>query len=96
MKIHYVPNIDPAHLHDVLALCKGRQTRFIIASKTFTTSETLANLEMSRAFLATHDVAADQAMGAVTADPAAAKLCGFSPVLTLELGWAICALCDRA
>ncbi|MEM7072667.1 MAG: glucose-6-phosphate isomerase [Pseudomonadota bacterium] len=78
VKIHYVSNIDPAHLHDTLALCKGRQTRFIIASKTFTTSETLANLEMSRAFLAIHDVAADRAMVAVTADPAAAKLCGFS------------------
>ena len=39
-RIHYVSNVDPAHLHDVLADCVPAGTRVIVTSKTFTTAET--------------------------------------------------------
>ena len=41
--VHYIGNVDPHALYDILAQCNPRSTLFIITSKTFTTSETLVN-----------------------------------------------------
>ena len=49
---HFVSNVDPADLTDVLATVDPETTLFIIASKTFTTQETMANAHSARSWLA--------------------------------------------
>jgi len=58
-RMHFVSNIDPAALARVLTSLNPTTTLFIVASKTFTTLETLANAESARAWAggATHFVA---------------------------------------
>ncbi|MEI9416976.1 glucose-6-phosphate isomerase [Mesorhizobium sp. Cs1321R2N1] len=45
---HYVSNIDGAHIHDTLKGLSAETTLFIIASKTFTTVETMTNAQTAR------------------------------------------------
>ena len=47
-RVHFVSNVDRAHLDAVLAGCDPATTRFIIASKTFTTAETMRNAEAAK------------------------------------------------
>ncbi|RWO94264.1 MAG: glucose-6-phosphate isomerase [Mesorhizobium sp.] len=47
-RTHYVSNIDGAHIHDTLKGLSAETTLFIIASKTFTTVETMTNAETAR------------------------------------------------
>ena len=49
----FVSNVDGVRLADVLATADPRTTLFIVASKTFTTLETLTNARTARAWLAT-------------------------------------------
>lgn len=49
---HFVSNVDPADLTEVLATVDPETTLFIIASKTFTTQETMANAHSARNWLA--------------------------------------------
>jgi glucose-6-phosphate isomerase len=42
-KVHFLSNIDGAHITQILKRLKPKSTVFIIASKTFTTLETMAN-----------------------------------------------------
>jgi glucose-6-phosphate isomerase len=42
---HFVSNVDGAHIHDVLAGLNPETTLVVIASKTFTTIETMTNAE---------------------------------------------------
>lgn len=49
--LHFVSNIDPAHISQTLAHCNPATTLFIVASKTFTTLETLANAHAARQWL---------------------------------------------
>ena len=51
-RLHYVSNVDGAHVHDTLARLDPRRTLVIVASKTFTTVETMTNAETARAWLA--------------------------------------------
>ena len=51
IKAHFVSNIDPTHLTEVLKRVDPETTLFVIASKTFTTQETLANAHAARAWL---------------------------------------------
>ena len=50
--VHFVSNVDGAHLADTLAGLDAERTLFVIASKTFTTSETMTNAASARAWLA--------------------------------------------
>ncbi len=50
-KLHFVSNIDGADLHDTLAGLNPATTMFIIASKTFTTQETMTNARSARQWL---------------------------------------------
>jgi glucose-6-phosphate isomerase len=50
MKVHFVSNVDGTHLVETLKKVKPEQTLFIIASKTFTTQETMANAHSARAW----------------------------------------------
>ncbi|RCI01089.1 hypothetical protein CU098_010580 [Rhizopus stolonifer] len=50
LKPHYVSNIDGTHLAEVLKSVNPETTLFIIASKTFTTQETITNAESAKAW----------------------------------------------
>ncbi|MGK0138972.1 MAG: glucose-6-phosphate isomerase [Algoriphagus sp.] len=43
LKVHYVSNVDSSHITETLKGLNGETTLFMIASKTFTTQETMAN-----------------------------------------------------
>ncbi len=49
--LHFVSNVDGAHLHAALAHADPAATLFIVSSKTFTTQETLANANAARGWL---------------------------------------------
>ncbi|MEM9750542.1 MAG: glucose-6-phosphate isomerase [Pseudomonadota bacterium] len=48
--VSFVSNVDGAHLHDALTGVDPNRTLFIIASKTFTTQETMTNAASARAW----------------------------------------------
>ena len=50
--VHFVSNVDGAHIADTLAGLDPQSTLFLIASKTFTTSETMTNAATARAWIA--------------------------------------------
>ncbi len=82
LKVHYVANVDGADLATALDGLRPAQTLFVIASKTFTTQETMQNATSARAWLvqtlgeaavARHFVAVSTALDRVAAfgiDPA--------------------------
>jgi glucose-6-phosphate isomerase len=45
---HFVSNVDPTDLAETLKLCDPQATLFIIASKTFSTAETMLNAHQAR------------------------------------------------
>ena len=47
-RAHYVSNVDGAHIHDTLKGLSAETTLFIVASKTFTTVETMTNAQTAR------------------------------------------------
>ena len=51
MKGHFVSNVDGAHIHDVLEGLDPARTLVLVASKTFTTLETMANAHAARNWL---------------------------------------------
>lgn len=51
-RLHFVSNIDGAHIAETLKLVDPETSLFIIASKTFTTIETMTNAATARAFIA--------------------------------------------
>ena len=56
LNVHFVSNVDGTHLVEVLKPLNPETTLFIIASKTFTTQETMTNAESAKAwFLRTSD-----------------------------------------
>jgi Glucose-6-phosphate isomerase len=48
---HFVSNVDGAHVHDVLSGLNPQTTLVIVASKTFTTIETMTNAQTARDWL---------------------------------------------
>ena len=48
LTLHYVSNVDGTHLAEVLKRVDPETTLFIVASKTFTTQETMANAHTAR------------------------------------------------
>jgi len=73
---HFVSNVDPSHLTEILKKVNPETTLFIIASKSFTTQETLVNATNARqwfldaakkkAYVADHFVALSTNKSAVT------------------------------
>jgi glucose-6-phosphate isomerase len=61
LRLFFVSNVDATHLAEVLRQIKAEQTLFIVASKTFTTQETLTNAHSARSWL----------LGKLGGDPAA-------------------------
>jgi glucose-6-phosphate isomerase len=48
LRVHFVSNVDPTDIAETLARVEPHTTLFVIASKTFTTQETLQNAETAR------------------------------------------------
>jgi len=59
LAIHFVSNIDGTHMAETLRVCDPETTLFIVASKTFTTQETITNATTARSWLI--DAAGDKA-----------------------------------
>lgn len=73
LRMHFVSNLDSAHLAPLLDSLDPRSTLFIVASKTFSTQETMLNANTAREWLcAAAGKEAERALGqhfvAVTAD----------------------------
>ena len=83
---HFVGNICPTDLHDVLVQCDPHKTLFVVTSKTFTTAETLTNATLARAWLANAGVDAEGAMVAVTAYESRARDWGIERVFAFAEG----------
>lgn len=48
MSVHFVSNIDPTHLTEILKFVKPESTLFVVSSKTFSTQETMLNAQSAR------------------------------------------------
>ncbi|MGB1920892.1 MAG: glucose-6-phosphate isomerase [Candidatus Puniceispirillaceae bacterium] len=77
-KLHYVSNVDPSHLHDVLLQCDPATTLVIVTSKTFTTAETMRNAGLARDWLASVG-RQQESLAGVTAVPEKAAEWGIAP-----------------
>ncbi len=51
-RCHFVSNVDGAHVHDTLRGLNPETTLIIVASKTFTTIETMTNADSAKAWMA--------------------------------------------
>jgi glucose-6-phosphate isomerase len=51
LDVHFVSNIDGTHIAEAVKRLRPETTLFIVASKTFTTQETITNAETARAWL---------------------------------------------
>ncbi len=60
-RVHFVSNVDGAHLTDTLKSLDPETTLFLVASKTFTTQETMTNANSARAWILGH--LGEQAVG---------------------------------
>lgn len=78
MRVDFVSNLDAAHLASALADADPERTLFVVASKTFTTQETLQNAESARAWLvaALGSSAVARHFVAVSANPALTQAFG--------------------
>jgi len=73
-RCHFVSNVDPADIADVLRSCDPATTLVIVASKTFTTIETMTNARTAQAWMSdtVADVGAQFAALSTAADKTAA------------------------
>ncbi len=82
LQCHFVSNVDPVHLEQTLAVLDASSTLFVIASKTFTTVETMQNANAARAWVLANGVpesALKQHFVAVSANTAKAAEFGIAP-----------------
>ncbi len=81
INIHFVSNIDGSHIAETLRNLKPKTTLFIVASKTFTTQETMTNAEMAKKWLTDSlgENAVNEHFVAITADDKKAKAFGIEP-----------------
>lgn len=78
---HFISDSDPDSFDDVVATLNPATTLFIVASKSFTTQETLLNMKKAIAWLNTKEYS--KHVIAVTADPNRAKQYGIDTVLPI-------------
>jgi glucose-6-phosphate isomerase len=81
-RMHFVSNVDGAHLADTLRPLHPATTLFIVASKTFTTQETMANAHSAREWLlgrAGDESAVARHFVAVSTNESGVKAFGISP-----------------
>ncbi|MCH9758243.1 MAG: glucose-6-phosphate isomerase [Proteobacteria bacterium] len=82
LRLHFVSNMDGAHLADTLATVQAARTLVIISSKTFTTTETINNAQLARQWLmdALGEAAANQQTIAITAASEKAQTFGIGRI----------------
>lgn len=51
IKVHFISNVDPTDIQLILKKTNPEETLFLIASKTFTTQETMANAETAKKWI---------------------------------------------
>ena len=51
INVHFVSNLDSSHLAEILRMVEAEKTLFIVASKSFTTADTMANANSARDWL---------------------------------------------
>ncbi|KAF9913546.1 hypothetical protein BX616_009893 [Lobosporangium transversale] len=61
LRVHFVSNIDGTHIAEVFKKVKPENTLFIVASKTFTTQETITNATTAKNWFLKHGTEADVA-----------------------------------
>jgi glucose-6-phosphate isomerase len=54
LELHFVSNVDGSHIAEVLKRANPETTLFLVASKTFTTQETMANAHSARSWFLGH------------------------------------------
>ncbi len=59
LRVHFVSNVDGVHIYETLQTVRPETTLFLIASKTFTTQETMTNAQTARQWFL--DAANDEA-----------------------------------
>ena len=78
-RFHFVSNVDGQELAGVLAKLRPQSTLFVIASKTFTTAETMTNAQSARDwFEAGGGIDVDKHFAALTTNVAAANAFGIT------------------
>ncbi|HYD59251.1 MAG TPA: glucose-6-phosphate isomerase [Noviherbaspirillum sp.] len=81
LTLHFVANVDGHDLDAVLAKVRPETTLFIVASKTFTTRETMMNAESARAWFLRHHAEAElpRHFVAVSTNTEAVRAFGIDP-----------------
>lgn len=84
--IHFVANLDPSHLDDILVMLNPLTTAVVTVSKTFTTKEMRANMDVARKWLDNNGINSGERLFAVTAEPSKAEQAGIEPenILTMD------------
>lgn len=75
-RVHFVSNVDGAHMGDTLKALDPARTLFLVASKTFTTQETMTNARAAKGWLVEalgEDAVADHFAALSTNGPAVAE-----------------------
>ena len=55
LRVHFVSNVDGVHIYETLQTVRPETTLFLIASKTFTTQETMTNAQTARQWFLDND-----------------------------------------
>jgi glucose-6-phosphate isomerase len=82
LRLHFVSNVDGAHLHETLKGLRPESTLFVVASKTFTTQETMCNAHSARRWLLASlgdESAVARHFVAVSTNPSAVSTFGIDP-----------------
>jgi glucose-6-phosphate isomerase len=82
LRMHFVSNVDATHIAETLKACDPDRTLFVVASKTFTTQETLANAHTARAWFLDRvgdEAAVARHFVAVSTNEAAVRAFGIDP-----------------
>ena len=82
LRVHFVSNVDGVHIYETLQTVRPETTLFLIASKTFTTQETMTNAQTARQWFL--DTAKDEAavakhFAALSTNEAAVQKFGIDP-----------------
>ena len=87
VNVHFVSNVDGSQIAEVLGRLDPAQTIFIVASKTFTTQETLTNAQTARRWIVStfNDDAIKKHFVAVSSNTKAVAAFGIDPKNMFEL-----------
>lgn len=85
INVHFVSNIDPLELTQVLENCSPKTTLFILASKSFSTQETLENGKLAKQWLSADIKDPSKHFLAITANSEKAQQWGIQPTHILKI-----------